>query len=90
MNKSLKPRDVAASLQFAVAIAPDGVRTLTIFEGERAATIELSPGWASELALLLIVSPDQGNDGDDGTALKLLVPVLTKEEPDSLDHLGPG
>ena len=38
---------------YAVALNRDGTRTLTVFEGRQAASIELSPEWAVELAALL-------------------------------------
>lgn len=38
---------------YAVAFSQDGTRTLTVFEGRKAASIELSAEWAAELSALL-------------------------------------
>ncbi|MGT2508170.1 hypothetical protein [Cupriavidus basilensis] len=61
---------------FAVAWNPNGTRTLTVFEGREAASIELSPEWAAELARLLTIEADCGNDGDQRSPLRSSPAVL--------------
>jgi len=65
---------------FAVAWNPNGTLTLTVFEGEKAASIDLSPEWAAELARLLTIEADCGNDGDQGSTLRSSPAVLPGED----------
>lgn len=59
-----------------------GPCVLTVYEGEKSATVELSRELAAQLAAALA---DHGKDGDGCTSLELAPPVLTQEELDGLD-----
>lgn len=65
---------------FAVAWNPNGTRTLTVFEGAKAASIELSPEWTAELARLLTIEADCGNDGDQRSTLRSSPAALLGED----------
>ncbi|MCY1253045.1 hypothetical protein D9M68_122880 [compost metagenome] len=54
-----------AMFRFAVATDPDGTRTLTVYEEERSAAIDLSPPEAASLARLLTDGPEQRKNRDD-------------------------
>ncbi|WP_154817404.1 hypothetical protein [Burkholderia cenocepacia] len=77
-----------AALLYSIGHDVGGGYVLTIYEGENAATVELSPELAAQLASALTAGADQRNDFDDGAGLEFPAPVLTKEDLDGSNHLG--
>lgn len=75
-----------ADILYSIGHDVGGGFVLTVYEGEKAATIELSRELAAQLAAVLT---DDGKDSDGGAGFELPPPVLTEEELNGLDKLLP-
>ncbi len=79
-----------ADLLYSIGHEVGGGFVLTVYEGNNAATIELSRELAAQLASALTAGPDERNDLDDGSGLQFPTPVLTQEDLHGSNHFGAG